>query len=688
MARPETGGVVNGQAVSQEITNPAFVNANGDDTLQGRYDLSNTVPESGDEIINFQREFNALNSWMGKAINIAKDALPTFLNSQGFTAMQSIFARVDAVSDKFEKTTGGGGHAHDGSDGNGAPIQAASLDGVVLRGYVRQGTIDTYTGTSIDVSANYIGKVPSGGDTLQGVVVIAPNNKVLLRQASGADAGDQFTDGLGNIVYGRLTFSSGVWTLSFFVDLAGVETAYDFTTPEDGIEYYQELFNPITNAPVYSEFAVVPSDNATADVIDATATLRGLMSAGIQTLGGAKTWVGTQLFQAVATFAANIIIQLRIFFVTSTDNTTTGSLATMPAPSTTAVRLTLNTLVSVETISGGSDGRFFIAINKTGVEVLVKDNTGNIRTGTGTDFKWKANATIILYYNGTDSFWHMAGGGGGSDLLLAAVGAVPNANGASYDTGTGVLNLQPADTSFPGVMTAIAQAFSGAKTWTGNMIMQAIIRFDTQTDNATTGSNADLPAPAKGVLRITNASLVSIQRVLTMGNEQVAVLMNKTGVNVTLINNFGADGFLTGNGANLIMLPDTSVLLVKDSISSRVMVVGGGGGSGGGRANVQTLTATGGGPLSVNLVDNPLYPRQIVLIDATLNPVTATMPAAASGTIGTEWVFKRVDAVEANTVTIQRAGADTIDEGNSQTLPYQYNRTSIRGLSATSWGVF
>lgn len=676
-----------GQPVDAANSNPAWVSKNTDDTVIAKTAWNdqavNAPTTSGPSIGNAQREWNSINSWLGKAVNLVYNALPTFTNSQGFTATESFLARLEALSQKFFNTTLGGGHSHDGSPGGGALIQAASLDGVRLRGsFLQAPLISGASGSSTDVSTEMSGKVPSGGDTLKGVVVLAPNNKVILRQGSGSGTGDEFVDGFGNLVYGRLTYSAGVWTLSYYVDLSGTETPYSFPSPVDVLLYYQELFNPVTDAPVYSELATIPSDNATQDVIDATTTQRGLISAGTQSLGGNKTWAGTQLFQAVATFAANIILQAKLFFVTSTDSTTTGSLATMPAPSTTAVRLTNGSLVSVQTISGGSDGLFFIAINRTGAEVLVKDNTGNIRTGTGADFKWKANATIILYYNGTDSSWQMAGGGGGGDFSLVAVGTSPNGNAATYNTGTGAFNLEPADSSNPGVMTVLAQSFSGVKTWIGNQIFQAILRFDTQTDNSTTGSNADLPAPAKGVLRITNASLASVQRVLTMANEQVALLVNKTGVNVTLINNFGAEGFLTGTGNDFIMLPDSTVLLVKDSVSSRVMIVGGGGGgSGGGVAFVQTISA------NTSLTNNSLYPRRLVLIDATAGNVTVTLPAAAAGTIGTEWVFKRKDAVEANVVTIQRAGADTIDEGNTQTLPYQYSRTSIRGETATSWVV-
>ncbi len=54
------------------------------------------------------------------------------------------------------------------------------------------------------------------------------------------------------------------------------------------------------------------------------------------------------------------------------------------------------------------------------------------------------------------------------NVTLSAVGAVPNANGATL-TGQ-ALNLQPADGTNPGVMTTVAQTFAGDKTFTGQIL--------------------------------------------------------------------------------------------------------------------------------------------------------------------------------------------------------------------------
>lgn len=62
-----------------------------------------------------------------------------------------------------------------------------------------------------------------------------------------------------------------------------------------------------------------------------------------------------------------------------------------------------------------------------------------------------------------------ATGAGGGIATLSAIGAVPNANGATI-TGT-VINLQPANATFGGVVTTTAQPFAGVKTFNANVTL-------------------------------------------------------------------------------------------------------------------------------------------------------------------------------------------------------------------------
>lgn len=268
-------GVIDGQPVSAAVTNPAFLDANNDDTALGKISLNNISDPSvsGTVVTNIQREFNALSSYTGKPTNVAITTTPSWSNNQVGSATDSLFVRGNALTGRF---AGVGGHAHTGVDGEGPQLTGAALTGVPYIGYFIQGTdLTAASGGSTDVSTELFGKIPSTGQTVLGVVVNTPYNKVVLRQATGVNAGDEFVDGSGNQVYGRLTESTGIWTLTYYVDISGTETPYSFASPVNIAWYYQELFDILLATPVYSQLAFTPSDNATADVIDATETVAG-----------------------------------------------------------------------------------------------------------------------------------------------------------------------------------------------------------------------------------------------------------------------------------------------------------------------------------------------------------------------------------------------------------------------------
>lgn len=81
--------------------------------------------------------------------------------------------------------------------------------------------------------------------------------------------------------------------------------------------------------------------------------------------------------------------------------------------------------------------------------------------------------------------------------------------------------------------------------------------------------------------------------------------------------------------------------------------------------------------------------EDLVICDATSGNVVIDLAAMV---ISARVTLLRLDAVEANTVTINRAGADQIltELGlvNSVTLPYQGNKTQLDGISANLWGSF
>jgi hypothetical protein len=96
-------------------------------------------------------------------------------------------------------------------------------------------------------------------------------------------------------------------------------------------------------------------------------------------------------------------------------------------------------------------------------------------------------------------------------------------------------------------------------------------------------------------------------------------------------------------------------------------------------SKVRTITADA----TIAVTDNT------ILIDATGGNVTITLPAASAGynstlNVGIVYKFQRIDN-SGNTVTIQRAGSDTINGTTSYTLTTQYEVKQTQATSTTTW---
>ncbi len=76
-------------------------------------------------------------------------------------------------------------------------------------------------------------------------------------------------------------------------------------------------------------------------------------------------------------------------------------------------------------------------------------------------------------------------------------------------------------------------------------------------------------------------------------------------------------------------------------------------------------------------------------IDATAGNITLTLPAASSVfgfNAGIQYVFKRIDN-SGNTITIQRAGSDTIDGATSFTIVSQWDARELQCTSTSTWNI-
>jgi len=107
-----------------------------------------------------------------------------------------------------------------------AKPKGKQLDILVGAGKAFTGTLALPTAVSVVVTSNHSGETPGGNDTTAGTYTSPPQNKAYLRLKS---TGKALEDDSQRQVFGRLTEAGSVWTLSFFVLIAGSETAFDFT---------------------------------------------------------------------------------------------------------------------------------------------------------------------------------------------------------------------------------------------------------------------------------------------------------------------------------------------------------------------------------------------------------------------------------------------------------------------------
>lgn len=129
---------------------------------------------------------------------------------------------------------------------------------------------------------------------------------------------------------------------------------------------------------------------------------------------------------------------------------------------------------------------------------------------------------------------------------------------------------------------------------------RAPVRGDIVADTAT-GSNATLTAPTTPNIRLTNASLASIDAIPAGAAGQEITIINATGVTVTINNNTGgtaANRILTGTQAAISLADEASITLKYDDTETRWMIIGGTGSSTGGTKNYitngQAITGTTG----------------------------------------------------------------------------------------------
>lgn len=213
----------------------------------------------------------------------------------------------------------------------------------------------------------------------------------------------------------------------------------------------------------------------------------------------------------------------------------------------------------------------------------------------------------------------------------SAISSVPAGNLAATDVQAALNEL---DTEKAKINGDLANSFS--------MLRSEIA---TATDAATTGSNASLAAFTQGIIRLTNASLVSLANIPAGNSGQQLEIVNRTGNSVSIVDSASAVGtaanrILTGTSANITLASDASLLLEYDATSARWQIIGGsGGGSGVATSavdNVFNINDAIDATKQINFDAGGITSTKTTIAAAQTANRTVTLPDATTTLVGTD----------------------------------------------------
>lgn len=176
-----------------------------------------------------------------------------------------------------------------------------------------------------------------------------------------------------------------------------------------------------------------------------------------------------------------------------------------------------------------------------------------------------------LTSNGTD--WVSSAPSGGGVTTMAAIGASPNANGATISGST--LNLQPASASFGGVVTTGAQAFAGQKTIPNPLLTSLaagatakVVHYNTSTGALTYADTTVIGATGWDDM-LARAQAQTVDRDIELSSQQLTVYHSTIGAGdkalvlgpIPTIQGLGSAFVSAGDSVRISALPgiDTSI---------------------------------------------------------------------------------------------------------------------------------
>lgn len=472
--------VSDGQPVNAAVTNAAFVSRTVDSDTIGVVGLNNTTDgDSGAAIGNLQQAVNELGDAVGLVTPNDDTNRKIYASNNVLVDTESHKQNLENLDERFNGTTG---HTHDGTDGEGAQISASDLLNInQLQAAYADFSFAGASGNSTDVSASFAAKSPGGNASTAGVITTAPSNKVsIIETASGTEV----EDGTGKRVYAKLTEAAGVWTLTYYVNDAGVETAHNLTSTNITV-FYREVYTLATRPTIGSDIALIDSLDVVVDFPDAAVAQPGKVSITSQTFGGDKSFNGRLIADA----------QLS---ATGQDIATAATIAALSS-SKSFVKLTGATVTSIQGIVAGVDGQYLTIHNaSTAIVTLKHEDAGasavdRLTLPNTTDIILNPQESAEVIYSLTDSRWKIksssAVSGGTSEtnnqdrnIALIEGGVISDSGSAAVEYVNTLAATTTASQSLTGAGTRVAQTFTPSTSGVVDTVTYNIFT------NATTGS--------------------------------------------------------------------------------------------------------------------------------------------------------------------------------------------------------
>ncbi len=260
--------ISNGMKASAPTWNDNFLSRTAEETSTvAKVTLENTLdPNSGDTVENAQRAINETFDAVGmsgEGDTTRKNYSSQNVVTNGESHKQAI-GKLDA---EFDVATG---HNHDGA--NSSPVSSMNLSN--FNKYFAEyqaAEFDGAVGTTATVTSAFSGKAPGGSVSTMGVVTAGAESRVEIRTKG---TGLYVEDAGGQRVYGKISEATGAWTLSFFTNEAGVETAHSLSA-QNIVILYREVFSAATRPTFPADLGAFDSLDLTADIVSASETLEG-----------------------------------------------------------------------------------------------------------------------------------------------------------------------------------------------------------------------------------------------------------------------------------------------------------------------------------------------------------------------------------------------------------------------------